>query len=86
MNTPVAEKSMGKERKNTPVRIADDAINAARIASGYTGESMADYISRVVKERAEDDARRLHAERFGGGPKAEGKGPKGKAGGREGKD
>lgn len=60
-----SSRTMAKERKNTPVRIDDDAINAARIASGYTGESMADYVSRIVKERATDDAKRLHAERFG---------------------
>ena len=53
---------MAKERKNTPVRIDDEAIKWARIASGYTGESMAEYISRVIAERGKADAERLHSE------------------------
>jgi hypothetical protein len=51
-----------KAPKTTPVRLSDDAIKWARIASGYTGESMAEYVSRVVAERAQADADRLHAE------------------------
>lgn len=47
--------------KNTPVRLSDDAIRWARIASGYTGESMADYVSRITEERARADADALHA-------------------------
>lgn len=41
--------------KSTPVRITDDAIRWARIASGYTGESMAEYVSRIVTEKAKAD-------------------------------
>lgn len=53
---------MAKERKNTPVRIDDEAIKWARIASGYTGESVTEYLSRIVAERGRADAELLHAE------------------------
>jgi hypothetical protein len=66
MSTAVAERPMAKERKNTPVRIDEESVNAARIACGYTGESMSEYISRIVKVQAQEDTKRLHAERFGG--------------------
>src|SRR4051812_26564222 len=56
----VAEVQMAQ--KTTPVRITDEAIRWARIASGYTGESVAEYVSRVVAERGRADATRLHAE------------------------
>jgi hypothetical protein len=46
----------------TPYRFSSEAIRWARIASGYTGESMAEYVSRVVAERAREDADRLHAD------------------------
>jgi len=49
-------------RKTMPVRLAEDAMRWARIASGYTGESMSVYASRVVAERGREDAERLHAE------------------------
>jgi hypothetical protein len=52
-------------RKTTPVRLTEEAIRWARIASGYTGESMAEYVSRVVEERGKEDADRLHAEAKG---------------------
>jgi hypothetical protein len=55
------------ERKNTPVRLTDEAIRWSRIASGYTGESMAVYASRIVAERGRQDAERLHAEAIGKG-------------------
>jgi hypothetical protein len=51
-----------KAQKTTPVRLTEEAIKWARIASGYTGESMAEYVSRVVEEQAKADADRLHAE------------------------
>lgn len=66
-----------KAQKTTPVRLTDEAIKWARIASGYTGESMAEYVSRVVVEFGMKDAERLHSEATGGKPK--GKGPAGKA-------
>lgn len=63
-----------KPAKNTPVRLTDDAIEWARIASGYTGESVPDYVSRVISERGRTDSDRLHAEKFAGkGPKPKGK-------------
>jgi hypothetical protein len=48
--------------KTTPVRLSADAIRWARIASGYLGESMAEYVSRIVEEKSKEDAARLHAE------------------------
>ncbi len=56
---------MAKAQKTTPVRLTDDAVKWARIASGYTGESMAEYASRVVAKRGREDAQRLHAEATG---------------------
>jgi hypothetical protein len=51
-----------KAQKTTPVRLTDEAIRWARIASGYTGESVAEYVSRVMVERGREDADRLHAQ------------------------
>lgn len=48
--------------KTTPVRLSLEAIALARIASGYTGESMAEYVSRIVEERSQEDIERLHAQ------------------------
>lgn len=64
-----------KAQKTSPVRLTEDAIRWARIASGYTGESMAEYVSRVVAERGREDAERLHAEATGEAAKS----PKSKA-------
>jgi hypothetical protein len=49
-----------KAQKTTPVRLTDEAIRWARIASGYTGESMTEYVSRITAERGKQDADRLH--------------------------
>jgi hypothetical protein len=66
-----------KAQKTTPVRLTDEAIKWARIASGYTGESMAEYVSRLVVEHAKRDAERLHAEATSERtPKLEDEGPK----------
>jgi hypothetical protein len=59
LDRPMARKTTPK---NTPVRLSDEAVRWARIASGYTGESMAEYVSRVVAEVARKDADRLHGE------------------------
>jgi hypothetical protein len=48
--------------KGGPVRLTDEALKWARIASGYTGQSMAEYVSQFVAEHARLDAERLHAE------------------------
>jgi hypothetical protein len=48
--------------KTSPVRLSAEAIRWARIASGYLGESMAEYVSRVVEEKSKEDAARLHVE------------------------
>lgn len=63
MPPPMLEaEPMAKTQKTTPVRITDGAIKWARIASGYTGETMSDYVSRVVEERGREDADKLHAQ------------------------
>lgn len=60
--TIVAKKSdRATPERTTPVRLTDEAIKWARIASGYTGESMAQYVSRITVERGQEDADRLHA-------------------------
>ena len=60
----IVEKPMAepKGQKTTPVRLTDEAIKWSRIASGYTSESMAEYVSRIVVERGKQDAERLHVE------------------------
>ena len=60
-----------KTQKTTPVRLTDEAIKWARIASGYTGESMAEYVSRIVAEKGQADADRLHSEMKPARPKAQ---------------
>jgi hypothetical protein len=67
-----------KAQKSSAVRLTDDAIGWARIASGYTGESMTEYVSRIVVERGKEDAERLHTEVMS----ASTKGTKRKAGGK----
>lgn len=56
-------------KKTTPVRLTDEALKWARIASGYTGESVAEYASRVLVERGKDDAEKLHREATSAKPK-----------------
>lgn len=62
--------------KSTPVRLSEEAVKWARIASGYTGESMAAYVSRVIVERGQEDAAKLHAQMVREGKPGEGKPPK----------
>lgn len=59
--TPGVSVAKKVDKKDRPVRLSDAAIQLARIASGYTGESMAEYVSRVVAERARLDINDLHA-------------------------
>jgi hypothetical protein len=68
---------MAKAQKTTPVRLTDEAIKWARIASGYTGESMSEYVSRIVAERGKADADRLHAEMASEKPTPRPRGTKG---------
>jgi hypothetical protein len=49
-------------QKSTPVRVSDEAIRWARIASGYTGESVAEYVSRVIEKCGREDVDRCHKE------------------------
>jgi hypothetical protein len=65
MPTQIEAAPMAKAQKTTPVRLTEEAIRWARIASGYTGESMAEYVSRTLEERGKADAERLHAEATG---------------------
>lgn len=60
-----------KTQKTVPVRLTEEAIRWARIASGYTGESMAEYVSRIVEQGARADATRLHEEATAAGPAPE---------------
>lgn len=66
MGTALRE-APGMARRKAPrtamIRMTDDASQWARIASGYTGESMTEYVSRVISERARQDVERLHGER-----------------------
>jgi hypothetical protein len=55
-----------KAQKTTPVRLTEEAVKWARIASGYTGESMTEYVSRIVEERGKQDAEKLHSALTGG--------------------
>lgn len=62
---PAGTLGMAKAPKTTPVRLTEEAVRWARIASGYTGESMTEYVSRLVAEHAKRDAERLHKEATG---------------------
>lgn len=53
---------MVRPRKTTPVRITDEAIKWVRIASGFTGESLASYVSRILVEQGKRDTDRYYAE------------------------
>jgi hypothetical protein len=56
---------VSKAPKTAPIRVTVAAVDLARIASGYTGESVAEYVSRIVMERANIDVDELHGKRFG---------------------
>ena len=51
-----------KSPKTRPVRLTDEAIRWAEIASGYTGESLAEYVSRTLAEVGQKDVERLHTQ------------------------
>jgi len=55
-------------QKTVPVRVSEEAIKWARIASGYTGESVSEYLSRIAIERGQQDADQLHAKVRGDKP------------------
>ncbi len=59
-NVLVESRAMGRPRratKTSPVRIDADALQLANMAVGFTGESLVDYVSRVIRDQAEKDAR-----------------------------
>jgi hypothetical protein len=49
-------------KKTANVRLTAESDRLAEIASGYTGESKAEYVSRVVAEAARRDIAKGHAE------------------------
>jgi predicted DNA-binding protein len=65
-----------KAQKTTPVRLTDEAIKYARIASGFTSESMSEYVSRVVTEKGKEDMDRFYAREKGEKPTKGKGGPK----------
>lgn len=54
---------MARKKVSTtlPVRISVETLAAVRIASGYTGESVPEYLSRIALERATQDIARSSA-------------------------
>ena len=58
------EDLMGRPKaspKTHSIKITDEAHEAARIASGYTGETFVDLISRVVKQESIKIINEYHA-------------------------
>ncbi len=45
---PVGRPKKPAQPKTTPIRLTEDAVAVARIASGFTGESVAEYASRIL--------------------------------------
>jgi hypothetical protein len=72
----LADDPVMAKKKTTPVRLTDEAIKWARMASGFTGESMSEYVSRVVAERGQEDVDRLYGEIKGEKPSKGKGGPK----------
>ena len=65
MDAATLERPMAKKKaapKTAPVRLTGEAIRIARIASGYSGESVAEYVSRIVVEAGQRDIERGIAE------------------------
>lgn len=63
------EKTMAKAKGErgdefTSIRILKRSVELARIAAGYTGESIQEYCSRIIAERAETDAIEGHKRAF----------------------
>lgn len=48
-----------KAPKTVPVRLTEEAVRWAKRASGLTEESVAEYVSRIVCERSQEDFDRL---------------------------
>jgi len=53
--------TMSKEPKTSTVRLTAEALKWAKIASGYSGESVAEYISRTIVEQGMKDVDMYHA-------------------------
>ena len=52
-----------KVPKSVQVRIYEEVVSDAKLASNFAGESLTEYISRIVAERANQDIDRSVAER-----------------------
>lgn len=62
-----------KSSKTVTIRVTEEAHQLAQVASGYTGESIVDYASRVLSERGRSDVIALHKEFIGGDKPRRGK-------------
>jgi hypothetical protein len=49
--------------KTRAIKITDEAHEAARIASGYTGETFVEYVSRIITREGKKDIERNYAAR-----------------------
>lgn len=47
--------------KSQSVKVGVDSLHLARIASGYTGETLMEYVTRVVADAARRDIEDQHA-------------------------
>ena len=56
-----AERPMASDRKNMPVRVAEESLKLARIAASYQGKTLADYVSDSLAEVAKRDIEQGHA-------------------------
>lgn len=61
------ENLMGRPKsrsKTHNIKITTQAHEASRIASGYTGESLVDYVSRILEREANIDIEKYHETRI----------------------
>lgn len=62
LTDPEADGVQPMQRAYKGLRITDEALRWARIASAFTGETVVEYMSRILTEQAREDIDRLHAE------------------------
>lgn len=63
MTIAVESQMAEKEQKATSIRIATDAVDAAKIAAAYKGLTVMDYVSDLVREAANRDIEEGHRSR-----------------------
>ncbi len=51
---------MEKERKTMPIRVGIEALEAAKIAAAYKGQTVMDYVTEIVLEAANRDIEEGH--------------------------